>query len=149
MIWRWRRGVAGRATRHGRHGQHEPLPTPPGLVSSFNLALARSATGCHQSQAQDDMSAIPHGVLAARAVSANNAKRVDPGRSELACEDPPLKYNSKLMNSIWGLYNRYSVHNFKKNTDGEFMNNNLGSHQQMLITVTAAAPLSGALLNVQ
>uniref|UniRef100_A0A0C9QPR6 WDR6 protein n=1 Tax=Fopius arisanus TaxID=64838 RepID=A0A0C9QPR6_9HYME len=31
----------------------------------------------------------------------------------------PLKYNSKLMNSIWGLYNRYSVHNFKKNTDPE------------------------------
>ncbi|XP_020291357.1 uncharacterized protein LOC109858475 [Pseudomyrmex gracilis] len=31
----------------------------------------------------------------------------------------PLKYNSKLMNSIWGLYNRYSVHNFKKNTDAE------------------------------
>ncbi|XP_017887011.1 uncharacterized protein LOC108629123 [Ceratina calcarata] len=29
----------------------------------------------------------------------------------------PLKYNSKLMNSIWGMYNRYSVHNFKKNTD--------------------------------
>ncbi|XP_035743608.1 uncharacterized protein LOC118451304 isoform X1 [Vespa mandarinia] len=31
----------------------------------------------------------------------------------------PLKYNSKLMNSIWGLYNRYSVHNFKKNTDAD------------------------------
>ncbi|XP_057327091.1 uncharacterized protein LOC130668705 [Microplitis mediator] len=31
----------------------------------------------------------------------------------------PLKYNSKLMNSIWGLYNRYSVHNLKKNTDPE------------------------------
>lgn len=31
----------------------------------------------------------------------------------------PLKYNSKLMNSIWGLYNRYSVHNFKKNTDAK------------------------------
>lgn len=29
----------------------------------------------------------------------------------------PVKYNSKLMNSIWGLYNRYSVHNFKKITD--------------------------------
>ncbi|XP_014203552.1 uncharacterized protein LOC106635878 [Copidosoma floridanum] len=29
-------------------------------------------------------------------------------------EPTPLKYNSKLMNSIWGLYNRYSVHNFKK-----------------------------------
>lgn len=31
----------------------------------------------------------------------------------------PLKYNSKLMNSIWGQYNRYSVHNFKKNTDAD------------------------------
>ena len=29
----------------------------------------------------------------------------------------PLQYNSKLMNSIWGLYNRYSVHNFKKIID--------------------------------
>ncbi|CAH2092980.1 unnamed protein product [Euphydryas editha] len=26
----------------------------------------------------------------------------------------PLKYNSKLMNSIWGFYNRYSPHNVKK-----------------------------------
>lgn len=36
----------------------------------------------------------------------------------------PLKYNSKLMNSIWGLYNRYSVHNFKKidaNENGNFL----------------------------
>jgi hypothetical protein len=31
-------------------------------------------------------------------------------------DHPPAKYNSKLMNSIWGLYNRYSVHNFKKIT---------------------------------
>lgn len=29
----------------------------------------------------------------------------------------PLKYNSKLMNSIWGLYNRYSPHNVKKIND--------------------------------
>jgi len=36
-----------------------------------------------------------------------------------AREPMPLKYNSKLMNSIWGQYNRYSVHNFKKNTDDE------------------------------
>lgn len=27
----------------------------------------------------------------------------------------PVKYNEKLMNSIWGLYNRNSPHNFKKN----------------------------------
>lgn len=29
----------------------------------------------------------------------------------------PLKYNSKLMNSIWGSYNRYSPHNVKKVND--------------------------------
>lgn len=31
----------------------------------------------------------------------------------------PMKYNSKMMNSIWGMYNRYSVHNFKKNIDNK------------------------------
>ncbi|EDW40106.1 GL21299 [Drosophila persimilis] len=30
-------------------------------------------------------------------------------------EYSPVKYNDKLMNSIWGLYNRYSPHNVKKN----------------------------------
>jgi len=30
-----------------------------------------------------------------------------------AHEHPPAKYNSKLMNSIWGQYNRFSVHNIK------------------------------------
>lgn len=27
--------------------------------------------------------------------------------------DQPMRYNSKLMNSIWGHYNEHSVHNFK------------------------------------
>ncbi|MPC20179.1 hypothetical protein E2C01_013110 [Portunus trituberculatus] len=27
--------------------------------------------------------------------------------------DQPARYNSKLMNSIWGRYNEHSVHNFK------------------------------------
>ncbi|XP_055625140.1 uncharacterized protein LOC129767897 [Toxorhynchites rutilus septentrionalis] len=27
----------------------------------------------------------------------------------------PVNYSDKFMNSIWGLYNRYSPHNFKKN----------------------------------
>lgn len=46
-----------------------------------------------------------------------------------ATELSPLKYNSKLMNSIWGLYNRYSVHNIKQqNTDGNIPN--LGEQQQ-------------------
>uniref|UniRef100_A0A1B6LCF1 Uncharacterized protein n=1 Tax=Graphocephala atropunctata TaxID=36148 RepID=A0A1B6LCF1_9HEMI len=34
-------------------------------------------------------------------------------------DQSPLKYNSKMMNSIWGQYNRYSVHNMKKNTDAK------------------------------
>lgn len=31
----------------------------------------------------------------------------------------PVKYSEKLMNSIWGLYNRYSPHNFKKNNGSD------------------------------
>lgn len=37
----------------------------------------------------------------------------------------PLKYNSKLMNSIWGLYNRYSPHNVKNVNDGLAVNGEL------------------------
>lgn len=80
------------------------------------------------------MAAIPLGAFAACKVRANRERsflispdeeKEKPGK-EFAynCRPPlegweltPLKYNSKLMNSIWGLYNRYSVHNFKKNTD--------------------------------
>ncbi|XP_044740615.1 uncharacterized protein LOC123301781 [Chrysoperla carnea] len=47
----------------------------------------------------------------------------------------PLKYNSKLMNSIWGLYNRYSVHNFKQNTDANQHILN-GEQQKKEIVVT-------------
>ncbi|XP_053688219.1 uncharacterized protein LOC128737572 [Sabethes cyaneus] len=31
----------------------------------------------------------------------------------------PVKYSDKFMNSIWGLYNRYSPHNFKKNNGSD------------------------------
>lgn len=82
------------------------------------------------------MAAIPQGAFAACKVRANrdrsfltlpNEEREKPEkesthnpRSPLeGWELTPLKYNSKLMNSIWGLYNRYSVHNFKKNTDSD------------------------------
>ncbi|KAL0821808.1 hypothetical protein ABMA28_005219 [Loxostege sticticalis] len=37
----------------------------------------------------------------------------------------PLKYNSKLMNSIWGLYNRYSPHNVKKVNEAFVFNGDL------------------------
>ncbi|CAL8073518.1 unnamed protein product [Orchesella dallaii] len=32
---------------------------------------------------------------------------------------PPARYNSKLMNSVWGMYNRYSVHNIKSHISYE------------------------------
>lgn len=35
-----------------------------------------------------------------------------------AAGEPIAKYSDKMMNSIWGLYNRYSVHNFKSSTSG-------------------------------
>lgn len=80
------------------------------------------------------MAAIPQGAYAVCKVRHNlerNSlitpieKREKPGKENIFNVRPPvegweltpLKYNSKLMNSIWGLYNRYSVHNFKKNTD--------------------------------
>ncbi|XP_076282600.1 uncharacterized protein LOC143210041 [Lasioglossum baleicum] len=53
--------------------------------------------------------------------------------SEEDREPTPMKYNSKLMNSIWGLYNRYSVHNFKKNTDAN------GGVFQSFVAVLGAA----------
>ncbi|XP_050472842.1 uncharacterized protein LOC126864946 [Bombus huntii] len=86
------------------------------------------------------MAAIPQGAFAACKVRRNlerNAMITSPieEREKVGKENTfnmrppsegreltPLKYNSKLMNSIWGLYNRYSVHNFKKNNsnDGVF-----------------------------
>lgn len=42
---------------------------------------------------------------------------IKPFQSISTDADPsPSKYCDKMMNSIWGLYNRYSVHNFKSNT---------------------------------
>lgn len=94
---------------------------------------------CHK----EKMSSIPQGAYAAWKVRMNegknqvpntnnmlSAKRKDseknipqqpyyPNVNKKFLEQPPVKYNSKLMNSIWGLYNRYSVHNLKKVTEGE------------------------------
>lgn len=46
-------------------------------------------------------------------------------------EPNPMKYNSKMMNSIWGMYNRYSVHNFKKNIDDKV--GGFAANQQRLV----------------
>lgn len=80
------------------------------------------------------MAAIPQGAFAACKVRDNRGRsslitmmeeKENVGSESIFNARPPLegreltplKYNSKLMNSIWGLYNRYSVHNFKKNND--------------------------------
>ncbi|XP_069682811.1 uncharacterized protein [Periplaneta americana] len=89
------------------------------------------------------MSSIPQGAYATWKVRVNEGKHQIPDTSSMMTakmkdsekpspqqlhypnvykkflEHPPAKYNSKLMNSIWGLYNRYSVHNLKKVTEGE------------------------------
>jgi hypothetical protein len=61
-----------------------------------------------------EMAAVPQGMFAARKVRENEEKLKS--RNEI-CDLTPTKYSSKYMNSIWGMYNRYSVHNLKKNMD--------------------------------
>ncbi|XP_064536548.1 uncharacterized protein LOC135427054 [Drosophila montana] len=51
-------------------------------------------------------------LIISRLRAANIADKADNNAQR---EYLPVKYNDKLMNSIWGLYNRYSPHNVKKN----------------------------------
>lgn len=60
------------------------------------------------------MSVVPHGMLAVRKVRQNEEK-IKNQEQTLFKQSP--QYSSKYMNSIWGMYNRYSVHNLKKNID--------------------------------
>ncbi|EDW74808.1 uncharacterized protein Dwil_GK15702 [Drosophila willistoni] len=74
------------------------------------------------------MAAIPQGAFAACKIREYNERDMIVSRMKLSATDKnaginlqtqrdysPVKYNDKLMNSIWGLYNRYSPHNVKKN----------------------------------
>ncbi|KAH8258442.1 hypothetical protein KR038_011556 [Drosophila bunnanda] len=83
------------------------------------------------STAAAEMAAIPQGAFAACKIreqfneremivarlrsAASDKGSLDNGNSLTQREYSPNKYNDKLMNSIWGLYNRYSPHNVKKN----------------------------------
>ncbi|XP_017836138.1 uncharacterized protein LOC108595421 [Drosophila busckii] len=78
-----------------------------------------------QSHPTGDM-ALPQGAFAAcklreqfqerdMIVSRLRAANADKTEYQQQRETLPMKYNDKLMNSIWGLYNRYSPHNVKKN----------------------------------
>jgi hypothetical protein len=112
-----------------------------GLIPTYQLEelLFDFCPECHKQK----MSSIPQGAYAASKVRINEGKIQAPNTNNMLSaktkdseksipqqpyypnvykkflEQPPVKYNSKLMNSIWGLYNRYSVHNLKKVTEGE------------------------------
>ncbi|XP_038222438.1 uncharacterized protein LOC119840021 [Zerene cesonia] len=76
---------------------------------------------------EEKMAAIPPSAFSAariretqRDMKVSNIKKgVEPMKffNTKLMELTPLKYNSKLMNSIWGFYNRYSPHNVKKIND--------------------------------
>jgi len=76
------------------------------------------------------MASVPFGMHAAQKVRHNmslasniekqwkNDSSNTRNYSDNCMDSAPSKYCEKMMNSIWGLYNRYSVHNFKSNTSG-------------------------------
>jgi len=62
----------------------------------------------------------------------------------------PTKYSSKYMNSVWGMYNRYSCHNLKKVMDkpnvlySEGQQKYVGSSFQSAAETSAADSVKGA-----
>uniref|UniRef100_D3TQM0 Hypothetical conserved protein n=1 Tax=Glossina morsitans morsitans TaxID=37546 RepID=D3TQM0_GLOMM len=76
-----------------------------------------------------NMSALPQGAFAAcklrdyeydltisrRRPNADNKEIENLSGNKKLMEYNPFKYNEKLMNSIWSIYNRYSPHNIKNN----------------------------------
>ncbi|XP_057659261.1 uncharacterized protein LOC130895745 [Diorhabda carinulata] len=56
-----------------------------------------------------DMGSVPQAAFA--------AKKMRQREEQIQAMLDPAQYNSKFMNSIWGQYNRYSVHNLKKLID--------------------------------
>jgi hypothetical protein len=76
-----------------------------------------------------EMASLPHGAFAVhklrKTTSEFTISRVptdmpQPNAGHMSKEDSdvnqalPMKYNDKMMNSIWSNYNRYSPHNIKK-----------------------------------
>lgn len=87
------------------------------------------------------MAAIPYGAFAAcKAMKKDPESDLKVSRNIVTYEPKipnrkvleytPVKYNGKMMNSIWGLYNRYSPHNIKKSCDADFQFSVSKNHQQ-------------------
>lgn len=99
--------------------------------ASFNLVHSRS-TEFRDLVVLHTMASMPFGMHAVQKVRANmslsanaattgNKRQKDNNinykfNNDQYVDPSPSKYCDKMMNSIWGLYNRYSVHNFKSNT---------------------------------
>ncbi|XP_067007532.1 uncharacterized protein [Anabrus simplex] len=135
---------------YSSHHHHPQSVLPECISSEANLEylIFVSCPGCHRLW----MASIPQGAYAAWKVHRNMMKDLSedcpimgkkndseksipsqyhfPQRNKILLDHHPAKYNSKMMNSIWGLYNRYSVHNLKKITDGD-EELGLGVQQQM------------------
>ncbi|KAJ8979209.1 hypothetical protein NQ317_011848 [Molorchus minor] len=67
---------------------------------------------------EENMAAVPQGAFAAKKIRKNEEKRKE---YNFNVELNPTNYSSKFMNSIWGQYNRYSVHNLKKIMDDNIL----------------------------
>jgi len=75
------------------------------------LAMASIPMGAHAAfKVRDNLNGGPPGAEKAdRFAGAFSAKSM---ATDVQLYQP-AQYNGKLMNSIWGMYNRYSVHNIK------------------------------------
>ncbi|XP_060521234.1 uncharacterized protein LOC132698923 [Cylas formicarius] len=71
---------------------------------------------CKACLSEEIMAAVPQGVFAAEKVR----KNLESAENHYYRDNTSLNatnYSSKYMNSIWGMYNRFSVHNLKKVMD--------------------------------
>ncbi|XP_055592960.1 uncharacterized protein LOC129744464 [Uranotaenia lowii] len=85
----------------------------------------------HHCSEFDDMACLPQAAFAVNKLRNQNEKNMTVSRLMTEKQDSPrylnnktpdltaLNYSAKMMNSIWGLYNRYSPHNFKKNNGSD------------------------------
>ncbi|XP_013148120.1 PREDICTED: uncharacterized protein LOC106110766 [Papilio polytes] len=99
---------------------------PKSDSEEFNLTLENIVPKLCEA-CQNNMASIPPSAFSAKRIreternmKISNIDKRGPSSKVFntnLMELTPLKYNSKLMNSIWGSYNRYSPHNVKKVND--------------------------------
>ncbi|XP_050311549.1 uncharacterized protein LOC126747096 [Anthonomus grandis grandis] len=68
---------------------------------------------CQKNRIAVDMS-VPQAAFAVKKLRKNTEKREEQFFHGSHIKEETSRYNSKYMNSIWGMYNRFSCHNLKK-----------------------------------